>query len=133
VYEHGDGVPQDYGEALKWYHLAANQGDSLAQLNLGVMSRDGNGVLKNYAEAMKWFHLAADQGLALAQFNLGLMYANGLGPQDYVQAHMWLSLSAAQGTQDAPKNREIVERHMTTAQIAEARELASDWKPKPSR
>lgn len=97
------------------------------------MSRDGNGALKNYAEAMKWFRLAADQGLALAQFNLGLMYANGLGPQDYVQAHTWLSLSAAQGTQDAPKNREIVERHMTTAQIAEARELARDWKPKPSR
>jgi hypothetical protein len=46
---------------------------------------------------------------------------------------MWLSLSAAQGTQDAPKNREIVERHMTTTQIAEARELARDWKPKPSR
>ena len=133
MYEHGDGVPKDYGEALKWYHLAANQGDASAQLNLGVMSRDGKGGPKNYADAIKWFRLAADQGLALAQFNLGLMYANGLGPRDYVQAHMWLSLSAAQGTQDAPRNREIVERHMTTAEIAEARELARDWKPKPSR
>jgi TPR repeat protein len=97
------------------------------------MSRDGKGGPKNYTDAIKWFRLAADQGLALAQFNLGLMYANGLGPQDYVQAHMWLSLSATQGTQDAPRNREIVERHMTTAEIAEARELARDWKPKPSR
>jgi uncharacterized protein len=130
MYEHGDGVAQNYGEALKWYQLAANQGDALAQLNLGVMSRDGNGVLKNYAEAIKWFRLAADQGLALAQFNLGLMYVNGLGPLDYVQAYMWLSLSAAQGTQDAPKNLEIIERYMTTAQIAQARELARDWKPK---
>ena len=95
------------------------------------MSRDGEGVPKNYAEAMKSFRLAADQGLALAQFNLGLMYVNGLGPLDYVRAYMWLSLSAAQGTQDAPKNLEIVERYMTTAQIAEARELARDWKPKP--
>jgi TPR repeat protein len=73
----------------------------------------------------------ADQGQALAQFNLGLMYANGMGPQDYVQAHMRLSLAAARGAQEALKNREIVERHMTTAQIADARELARDWKPKP--
>src|SRR5882757_4306182 len=55
------------------------------------------------------FRLAADQGQVLAQFNLGLMYANGMGPQDYVQAHMWLSLAAARGAQEALKNREIVE------------------------
>src|SRR5882757_2763488 len=79
------------------------------------------------------FRLAADQGQVLAQFNLGLMYANGMGPQDYVQAHMWLSLAAARGAQEALKNREIVERHMTTAQIADARELARDWKQKPDQ
>lgn len=79
------------------------------------------------------FRLAADQGFPIAQYNLGLMYANGLGPQDYVQAHMWLSLSAAQGSQDAGKNRDIVERSMTATQIAEARKLAHDWKPKPSQ
>jgi hypothetical protein len=44
---------------------------------------------------------------------------------------MWLSLSEAQGTPDAQRNREIVERYMTAAQIAEARELARGWKPKP--
>jgi TPR repeat protein len=59
------------------------------------------------------------------------MYVNGLGPRDYVQAYMWLSLSEAQGTPDAQRNREIVERYMTAAQTAEARELARGWKPKP--
>jgi hypothetical protein len=44
---------------------------------------------------------------------------------------MWLSLAAAQGYQEADKNRDLVERHMTAAQIAEARQLARDWKPKP--
>ena len=131
MYEHGDGISQNYGEALKWYDLAAKQGDAKGQFNLGVMYRDGKGVPKNYAEAIKWFRLAAGQGFAIAQYNLGLMYANGLGPQDYVQAHIWLSLSAAQGTQDAGKNREIVERYMTATQIAEARKLARDWKPNP--
>jgi hypothetical protein len=95
------------------------------------MSRDGKGGPKDAAEAIRWFRLAADQGVALAQFNLGLMYANGLGPRDYVQADMWLSLAEAQGTPDARKNRELVERAMTSAQTAEARELARNWKPKP--
>jgi hypothetical protein len=46
---------------------------------------------------------------------------------------MWLNLSEAQGTQDAQKNREIVERYMTAAQTAEVGGLARDWKPKPMR
>jgi len=131
MYEYGDGVPQNYGEALKWYQLAANQEDARGQFNLGVMYRDGKGVPKNYAEAIKWFGRAADQGFVIAQYNLGLMYINGLGPLDLVQAHMWLSLAAAQGSQEADKNRELVEGRMTTAQIADARKLARDWRPKP--
>ena len=65
-----------------------------------------------------------------AQFNLGAMYANGQGvPQDYVRAHMWFNLSAAQGNQGAAKNRDIAARRMTPAQIAEAQKLAREWKP----
>ena len=71
------GVPQDYAEALKWYRLAADQGDASAQYNLGVMYAEGRGVPQDYAEALKWYRLAADQGYADAQFNLGVMYANG--------------------------------------------------------
>ena len=31
----GQGVPQDYAEAVKWYRLAAEQGNADAQYNLG--------------------------------------------------------------------------------------------------
>jgi TPR repeat protein len=62
--------------------------------------------------------------------NLGLIYANGLVPVDLVQAHKWLTLSATQGAQEAARNREIVERHMTAEQIAKARQLAKEWEPK---
>jgi TPR repeat protein len=59
------------------------------------------------------------------------MYRNGKGvPQDYVMADMWFNL-AATGNQDALQDRELVERLMTPAQIAEAKKLASDWKPRP--
>ena len=58
------------------------------------------------------------------------MYAKGDGvPQDYVRAHMWFSLSAAQGEQSAVKGLEMAELRMTPAQIAEAQKLARDWKP----
>jgi hypothetical protein len=49
--------------------------------------------------------------------------------QDYVRAHMWFNLSAAQGYQDAVKNRDMVALRMTPSQIAEAQKLAREWKP----
>ena len=59
------------------------------------------------------------------------MYANGQGmPQDYVQAHMWLNLSAAQGHVNATKNRDTIAAKMTPAQLAEAQKLAREWMPK---
>ena len=64
---------------MKWFRLAADQGDASAQYNLGFMYADGRGVPQNYAEALKWYRLAADQGHASAQFNLGLMYAQWPG------------------------------------------------------
>jgi len=33
----GEGIPQDYAEAAKWFRQAANQGDAHAQTSLGAM------------------------------------------------------------------------------------------------
>ena len=85
---------------------------------------------KDYATDASWFRKAAEEGNVIAQHDLGVMYAKGEGvPQDYVQAHMWFSLSAAQGD-GATKNRDIIAAKMTPAQIAEAQKLAREWKPK---
>jgi hypothetical protein len=132
LYYKGQGVPQDYALAVKWFRLAADQGDARAQLDLAVMYLLGDqGVPQDYALAVKWYRLAADQGNAGAQNNLGVMYDKGQGvPQDYVQAHKWYNLGAAAGDKDASKNRNILAGKMTPAQIAEAQELASAWKPK---
>ncbi len=81
----------------------------------------------NYAKA-------AEQGHPNAQFILGLMYERGIDvPQDYVEAHKWINLAAAQEfirQEGAVKAREMVARKMTPAQIAEAQRLAREWKPK---
>jgi hypothetical protein len=51
---------------------------------------------------VKWFCRAAEQGHAGAQSNLGVIYGEGQGvPQDYVLAHMWFSLAAAEGNDKA--------------------------------
>jgi len=48
----------------------AEQGQCLAQFNLGLLYDLGEGVPQSYAEAAKWYRKAADQGSALAQYNV---------------------------------------------------------------
>ena len=61
-YATGEGVPEDNAEAVRWYRMAAEQGDFLAQFSLGVMYDTGAGVPENYVLAYAWFNLAAVQG-----------------------------------------------------------------------
>ena len=85
----------------------------------------------DYTTALQIFRQFADQGDANAQYNLGLMVDSGWGvTQDYVQAHMWYNLAAAQGEKLARKWRDILAEKMTPEQIAEAQRLAREWKPK---
>ena len=58
----GEGVNKDIKEAIRWYRLAAEQGNATAQNNLGECYRDGEGVLQSYVEAYKWFNLSASTG-----------------------------------------------------------------------
>ena len=58
-YAHGDGVPQDDKEAVRWTRLAADQGVADAQFNLGVRYATGDSVPQNYIQAHMWFNLAA--------------------------------------------------------------------------
>lgn len=105
LYAKGQGVPQDYAEALKWYRLAAAQGNAEAQFSLGVLYAKGEGVAPDGAEAAKWYHLAAAQGNAEAELNLGLLSATGQGvPQDDAEALKWFRLAAGQGNAGAQFN-----------------------------
>ncbi len=135
MYGYGRGVPQNNKEAVKWYRKAAEQGLAIAQSNLGIMYENGHGVPRDYTEAIKWYRKAAEQGLAIAQYNLGIMYGFGKGvPQDYVLAYKWFSLSVPrfQGKyhEEAVRKRDLAEKGMTPAQVAEAQKLAREWRPK---
>jgi TonB family protein len=87
----------DFAEAIKWYRVAADQGDARAQLNLGVIHDKGKGVTRDAAEAAKWYRKAADQKNADAAYNLAVLYDDGDGvKQDGIEAAK-LYVVAAQG------------------------------------
>ena len=62
IYSNGQGVPQDYKEAVKWFRLSAEKGYASAQFNLGLMYVKGQGVLQDYALAHMWFNIAGSNG-----------------------------------------------------------------------
>ena len=40
IHQYGDGVTLDYGKAMQWYRVAADQGDKISQLQIGLMYSD---------------------------------------------------------------------------------------------
>ncbi|MDJ0933183.1 hypothetical protein [Breoghania sp.] len=59
----------------------------------GVGGRSPDG-----ARALELFRDGAEHGGPYCQLQLGLLYARGEGvEQDYVEAHKWVNLSAADG------------------------------------
>jgi len=124
-------IKKEYQEAFKWFTKAAEQGHAGAQLNLGLMYYNGEGIPKDHKEAAKWLTKSAEQGRADAQAYLSTMYYIGQGvPEDYVQAYKWSNLSAAQGFEGAKKNRDLLKKVMSPAQIAEAQRLSREFRPR---
>jgi hypothetical protein len=102
MYAHGQGLPQDYNEAVLWYRKAAERGYPVAQNNLGVLYANGQGVPQDYVQAHMWFSLAAPR----------------------------FEASQTEDREGTIRNRKYVATKMTAAQIAEAERLAREWKPK---
>ncbi|WP_447971615.1 tetratricopeptide repeat protein [Nitrospira sp. M1] len=131
MYYKGEGIPKDLVQAKQWFHLAANQGNAYAQEYLSRIYYFGEGVPKDLVQAVKWLRLAADQGDHQAQHNLGVAYFNGeILPRDYVLAYMWLNLAASHGSKPTIAKRNMLEKKMSPAQIAEGQRLSREWKPK---
>ena len=76
----------------------AEQGDAVAQNEVGSRYYAGRGVERDDAEAARWIRLAADQGFAPAQYNLGLLYFRNRGVTgNDAEAARWYRAAAEQG------------------------------------
>lgn len=91
------GVPENPGEALKWYRKAAENGHAQAQYLMGKRYHSGKEVPEDHSQAVKWWRKAAEQGHPESQFNLGVMCFYGHGTdKDYVESAKWFRECAMQ-------------------------------------
>ena len=88
----------DFDTAFKEFTIAAQEGLSLAQYNLGILYFTGQGVAQDFEQAFKWTKEAAEQGHLNAQFNLGSLYLDGQGTQiDISEGINWVTQAAKSG------------------------------------
>ncbi len=104
--------------------LKAEQGDDLAQHQLGVGYLYGQGVKQDLKEAVQWLRKAADQNNPYAQSMLGHAYANGHGVAANIsEAYAWHHLAAMTYT-NMGSPRDALVMGMTETQIAEGQKRA---------
>lgn len=88
----------DYKKAKEWYHNAAENGNSQAQLIYGEMCLGYHAEYhgeSNYKLALIWFQMAAEQGNVLAQLKLYDYYRSHNGFDE--EAQKWLQKVIEQG------------------------------------
>jgi TPR repeat protein len=85
MYQQGEGVAQDYQEAVKWYRLSARLGNALGQYHLGQMYEQGKGVDQSYVRAHMWYNLAAGQNINVAKSNRDYL-AQQMSPEQIAEA-----------------------------------------------
>ena len=69
MFDQGRGVPENDKTAVKWYRLAAEQGHTKSQVNLGAMYVNGKGVIQDNVYAYMWLNIAASSGNETASKN----------------------------------------------------------------
>lgn len=98
-------LSKDYELALKILKPLAEEGNSQAQITMGLMYDYGHGVKKDPAESIKWYRMAAEQGVPLVQHDIGVKYFQGQGvKQNYLEAAKWWEMSANAGIADSQFN-----------------------------
>ena len=126
-------VTKDQGKARELLLRAAKQGYPDAQHALGHMYLHGWGGAKDASEGARWVKEVAEQGNVEAQVLLAALFLTGEGvKKDETAAYMWLSVEGSRGDADTKRLRDILSRHMSSEQIANAEKLAKEWKPKRS-
>lgn len=78
----------------EYYLRLAEQGDAVAQNEIGVRIAEGISTQPNNKVAVEWFRKSAEQGNALGACNLGLHYARGAGiRKNPVLAFRWFYIA----------------------------------------
>ena len=85
MYQEGQGVEQDFKEALKWFQKSAEQGHADGQTSLGGMYYSGEGVEQDNATSYAWWNIAATNGVENAKI-WKLKIAKAMTPEQIAKA-----------------------------------------------
>ncbi|WP_052260897.1 tetratricopeptide repeat protein [Photobacterium gaetbulicola] len=96
------GLAASEEEAVKWLIQAAQQGNAIAQYNLGDMYYFGFGVEQSAAAAYEWYLAATTKRHPHAHYMIALLQAQGeIGPIDESLVRYWLTEGASYGDPSA--------------------------------
>lgn len=108
-YLDGRGVNSDHAKAAKWYKLAAERDQPLAQYRLGSLYEKGSGVERDLKAAQELYEKSAIKGNANSMHNLAVILASGAnGPADNQSALNWFEKAAELGVLDSQYNLGIL-------------------------
>lgn len=98
----------DLDAALRYYAMAAENGDTISLWRIGIAHVNGE-LDRDDALAVQYFRRAAEAGGTRGMTSLGVMYATGAGvPLDYAQARSWYEKAAEGGDTTAMKNLAVM-------------------------
>lgn len=108
-YQLGKGV-KNHPEALKYYKIAADNGNTDAYLLIGYLYYyGGSGMKRDYPQAMVWFKQSAEQGNAAAMNMIGEMYWFGRGVKRNSELrNYWWQQAAVRGNERAKHHLEVM-------------------------
>lgn len=102
MYENGEGKPQNFSNAIRWYRRAAAQEHAEAYFRVGQMFENSVGVPRDFGAAFDAYSAAADLGHQEAELKMAEFYARGLGTYpDVAHAAGLLGEAAQAGNQEA--------------------------------
>lgn len=125
--EFGQGLPQQFDEARRWYTVAAATNPA-GYVALGRMAELGHGAPRDYAEARKQYTLAATRGYGPGELALGRLYEKGLGgPADPAAAADAYRKAAIHDAEDAWAPLDALQAQKLLVTTEQAGELHDFW------
>ena len=97
----------NYVKSAEYYRIAAEQGNMVAENNLGILYYRGKGVSKDYGTGLYWLKKSEAHGSANAAYSIGRIYEYGLGVAKNIDtAKLWYNKATAKGNTRAKKELE---------------------------
>ncbi len=102
LFREGDGVEQDYEQALAYYKKAAELGHAGAHESIGHFYAEGYGVERDFTEAFNWRRKGAELGSHTAMYGMAVQLFTSQGtPRDDAKMIELLTLLVAEAEGDS--------------------------------